>query len=134
LERYVVVGVWPLEQGLKDHKVIPGQETAFRDIRDPEENCKLRTADTRQVALGCDCVNELVAIQKSATGISSLVFFKTEGWHVKNALFAIDDSLGIRVESPTPALYLGFLCTHCTLDALNDACSSTPIWISGVRA
>jgi hypothetical protein len=131
LERYVVVGIWPLEQSLKDHKVVPRHETAFRDICDAKENGKLRTADARQVTLGCDCVNELVAIQKSAAGISSGILDKSNTR--KDALFTVGDGLGIRVEGPMPALYLRFLCAHYTLDALNDARTSTSIGIPRVR-
>jgi len=62
LERDVVVRVWPLEQGLKDHKVVPRQETALRNVRDAKESGVLRTTDTRQVALGRDCVDKLFAV------------------------------------------------------------------------
>lgn len=64
LERDVVIRVWSLEQGLKDHKVVPRHEPALRDVRDAKESGELRTADTRQVAFGRDSVDELFTVQK----------------------------------------------------------------------
>lgn len=66
LECNVVVRIWPLEQSLKDHKVVPRQETALRDIRDAKEGGELPAANTRQVALGRDRIDELFTVQEPA--------------------------------------------------------------------
>lgn len=67
LECDVVIRVRSLEQGLKDHKVVPRQEPALRDVRDTKESGELRTADTRQVVLGRDSIDELFTVQKPGT-------------------------------------------------------------------
>jgi hypothetical protein len=67
LERNVVVRIWPLEQSLKDYKVVPRQETALRDVRDAKESSELPAADTRQVALRRDRIDELFTVQEPAT-------------------------------------------------------------------
>ena len=64
LERDVVIRVWSLEQGLKDHKVVPRHEPALRDVCDAKQSSELRTANTRQVALGRDSIDELFTVQK----------------------------------------------------------------------
>jgi hypothetical protein len=103
----VVVRVWPLEQGLKDHKVVPRQATALRGVRDAKEGGELRAADARQVALGRDRTDKLFTVQEPARSfIIFEVFGREKERKQENALFTIGDGLCVRVEGPPPALYL----------------------------
>ena len=63
LERYPIVRVRSLQDGLKHHKVIPRDEPAFVGVRDAEERRELRPADLVQVALRRDGLHELLAAQ-----------------------------------------------------------------------
>ena len=67
LERYPVVRIRPLQNGLKHHKVIPGEQPALVRVRDAEERRELRAPDLGEVALGRDGVHELLAVEKSAS-------------------------------------------------------------------
>ena len=66
LERYPVVRIRPLQDGLKHHKVIPGDEATLVRVRDAEEGRELRPADLAEVALGRDGFDELLAVQEPA--------------------------------------------------------------------
>jgi hypothetical protein len=72
LECNIVVCIWSLEQSLKDHKVVPRQEMALRNVRDAKEGCELPAANARQVAFGRDSINELFTIQEPKTTPRSL--------------------------------------------------------------
>ena len=85
MERDVVIRVWSLEQGLKDHKIIPRHEPALRDIRDAKESGELRTADARQVALGRDSVDELFTVQKPG---GRSIEVRKQGQETKNTHFS----------------------------------------------
>ena len=62
LERYPIVRVRSLQDGLKHHKVIPLDEPAFVGVRDAEERRELRPADLVQVALRRDGLHELLDV------------------------------------------------------------------------
>jgi hypothetical protein len=79
LECDVVIRVWSLEQSLKDHKVVPRQEPALRDVCDAKESSELRTTDTRQVALGRDSIDELFTVQKPGTTHNNATAFSIKG-------------------------------------------------------
>ena len=66
MERYPVVRIRPLQNGLKHHKVLPGDEPALVRVRNPEEGSELRAANLGEVALGSDGVHELLAVEVSA--------------------------------------------------------------------
>ena len=114
LERDVVIRVWSLEQSLKDHKVVPRQEPALRDVCDAKKSSELRTTDTRQVALGSDSIDELFTVQKPGTQQQRRhrVFSqKVQARQKKNlkdgyALFTFNEGFRVRVKRPPPALYL----------------------------
>lgn len=64
LESYPVVCIWPLQNSLKHHKVIPRDETAFCGVRNAEEGRKLGSSNLgAQIGLGRDRVDELLGAQ-----------------------------------------------------------------------
>ena len=64
LERYPVVRIRPLQDRLKHHKVIPGDQSALVRVGDAEERRKLGATDPGEVALGRNGVHELVGVKK----------------------------------------------------------------------
>lgn len=64
LESNPVVGIGPLEDSLKDHKVVPGDEPLFCAVRNTEERGELSTSYFGQIRLWRDRVHELVDVKK----------------------------------------------------------------------
>lgn len=63
LERYPVVRVRSLQDGLKHNEVIPRDESTLRRVGNAKQRRELRTTYFGQVSLGRDGIYELVGVE-----------------------------------------------------------------------